>query len=207
MGLSDKDRKILWGKAGGKCSYRYDSTLCDENLMIQNGDETTVVGKECHIVGEKPNAARHIQNFKEMDTYDNRILMCGTHHDIIDGNEVVYTIDVLKSMKIEHEVSIIERVGKKEIEPFIITDSIFKTEVKDAKEVINMEINRPAQLSNVISELKVTGNVERVIGFSTNQGLTIGSPKICSNCGNMLPRVFTGKALSQLFCPHCNHLN
>lgn len=68
-----------------------------------------------------------------------------------------------------------------------------------------MEVNRPAQLSNVKSEL-IADNVRRAVGFSTNQGLT-SIIKTCSNCNRPFPLVFTGLPSSRVKCPHCGKDN
>ena len=65
MTLSDKDRKILWGKAGNQCSYRYKGNSCKQRLVeAPNGNET-VVGFECHIIGKTNNSARYLENFHQ----------------------------------------------------------------------------------------------------------------------------------------------
>lgn len=205
MSLKASERKILWTKAGNRCSYRYKGEICDEELVISNNGKDELVGEECHIVGKKPSSARYILDFPERDSYSNLILMCPKHHKIIDKNEDIYTVKVLRSMKKAHEESIAERIKKKEIKPIIIKDSVFRTEAKDTDEAIGMEVNRPAQLSNVKSEL-IADKVRRAVGFSTNQGLT-SMIKTCSNCNRLFPLAFTGLPPSRAKCPYCGKDN
>lgn len=205
MGLSEHDRKILWAKAGNLCSYHYGHDICDEELVISNNREVTLAGEECHIVGEKPRSARYIADFPGRDTYSNRILMCRKHHKVIDDNEDIYTSEILRTMKKEHEKSIAERIKRKEIKPIVIKDSVFRTVAKNADEAIGMEVNKPAQLSNVKSEL-IADNVRKVTGFSTNQGLT-SIITTCSNCNRPFPLVYTGPPSSKAMCPHCGEEN
>jgi len=205
MGLSEHDRKILWAKAGNRCSYRYGHDICDEELVFSDNREDILVGEECHIVGEKPGSARYISDFSERDTYSNRILMCRKHHKVVDDDERTYTIKKLRNMKREHEKSIAERIKKKEIEPIVIKDSVFRTEVRDTDEAIGMEVNKPAQLSNVKSEL-IADNVRKAVGFSTNQGLT-SMIMTCSNCNRTFPLAYTGPPPSRATCPHCGEEN
>lgn len=87
MQLSDHDRKLLWAKAGNRCSYRNESEVCNELLVIDNNGTWTITGQECHIVGEKRHAARYKEDFPTRETYSNAILMCGKHHKVIDDNE------------------------------------------------------------------------------------------------------------------------
>lgn len=206
MGLSKHDLKILWTKAGNRCSYRYGRDICDEELVVSNNREVTLVGEECHIVGEKPGSARYIADFPRRDTYSNRILMCRKRHTVIDDNEERYTIKILQTMKKEHEDSTAERIRTKEIKPIVIKDSVFMTRAKDAHEAIGMEVNKPAQLSNVKSEL-IAENVRTVKGFSTNQGLT-GIIMTCSNCKRPFPCAHTGQpSAAVVTCPHCGKDN
>lgn len=141
-----------------------------ELVKTDNG-KYVVLGEECHIVGEKPKAARYKEDYPQRETYYNAILMCGVHHKIIDDHPDVYTIEVLHTMKNRHEETIQQALQNNTLKPLIIKDSEFLTIVEKAQRAIGMEINRPAQLSNVKSELRV-GDVQEAIGFSTNQGMT-----------------------------------
>lgn len=44
-----------------------------------------------------------------LNEYDNIILLCPTHHSIVDSDEITYTVDVLKKMKRDHEKVILEK--------------------------------------------------------------------------------------------------
>jgi len=58
-----------------------------------------------HIEGEKPGAARYNANmpYEERNNYQNFILLCPTHHTIIDKDENQYTVEKLRQLKKEHE--------------------------------------------------------------------------------------------------------
>ena len=200
MNLLDRDRKALWTKSGNRCTYNIDSERCDTELVRVDNGKYVVLGEECHIVGEKPKAARYIENYPQLETYYNAILMCGVHHKLIDDNPDVYTIDVLHAMKDSHENAIQESLENKTIQPLIIKDSEFVTIVENAQRAIGMEVNRPAQLSNVKSELRV-GNVQEAIGFSTNQGLT--ATTILCSCNQPFSAAFVGPPPSYVVCPNC----
>ena len=125
MSLSIHDRKILWARAGNRCSYNYEGEVCDQELVISEGGQLILVGEECHIVGEKPGASRYRANYQGINAYANLILMCRKHHKIIDDNEQKYTIAILQDMKQLHEASVIERIQKEEVKPIVIKDSVF----------------------------------------------------------------------------------
>ncbi|KKL49918.1 hypothetical protein LCGC14_2310700 [marine sediment metagenome] len=110
MVLSDRDRKILWAKAGNQCSYRYNENKCTQKMIEALNERYTVVGFECHIVGKAKDSARFLENYPsdKMDTYENRILLCGSHHKLLDDkyNEQIYTIEVVRKMKNNHELQV-----------------------------------------------------------------------------------------------------
>lgn len=112
MGMSDKDRKHIWAKARNICSYDYVGKDCQTLLVETRDGKNTTVGDECHIIGEKPGAARYIADYPDRDSYNNFILMCKTHHSIIDGDETTYTIELLKTMKTQHENKMKKRLSK-----------------------------------------------------------------------------------------------
>ena len=95
MNLSDRDRKALWTKSGNRCAYNVDSETCNTELVRADNGNYTVLGEECHIVGEKIKAARYIEDYPQRETYHNAILMCGVHHKLIDDNPDIYTIEGL----------------------------------------------------------------------------------------------------------------
>jgi hypothetical protein len=199
MNLSDKDRKLLWGKAKNVCSYRFKGTVCSQPLVLTHEGNDVVVGNECHIIGEKPGSARYLADFAGRETYENAILLCPVHHKLIDDTEGVHTSEVLRRMKSEHE----QLASFDKDRPLKFEASEFVTEVSNADRVVGMEVNRPASFTGVRSTLKAT-NVREAIGFSTNQGLT-ASISWCSHCAKPVPSAHTGSPPFTIRCPHCGH--
>jgi hypothetical protein len=204
MGLSDRDEKMLWAKAGNRCSYRYGDEICNELLFFDDGRKAVNKGDECHIVGDKPGAARYVDDYPDKDTYSNRILMCRNHHKVIDDNEDVYTVEVLQNMKASHEEAIAKATEEGTIERVVIRDSQFRTVVGEARKAVGMEVTQPAELSNVRSELWV-GNAEEAIGFSTNQTLT-GITVVCS-CSYVITSASLGPPPLSVVCPRCGRIH
>lgn len=96
------DIKILWGRAGGRCS----KPDCNEDLTALVASGSYVVGEMAHVIGSKPTAARGIPSGGS-DTYDNLILLCPTHHTHIDkAPEGTYSLDMLHKWKKSHEATI-----------------------------------------------------------------------------------------------------
>lgn len=107
MAISNVDIKILWGRAGGRCSH----PECTEDLtsLVESGNY--VVGEMAHVIGNKPTARRGTPEGGE-DTYDNLILLCPTHHTHIDkAPEGTYPIEMLHEWKLKQE-DLINNAGK-----------------------------------------------------------------------------------------------
>jgi hypothetical protein len=103
MPISEKNLKILWSRAAGRCSF----PLCNTTL-IQEGTENdapAVVGEIAHIVARHLEGPRGREPFqgKDRDILENLILLCPVHHTIIDQQPQTYTVEMLIQMKNQHE--------------------------------------------------------------------------------------------------------
>jgi hypothetical protein len=98
MAITDKTRKILWVKAGGRCS------ICQVQLVTEgtDTDDPSVFGEEAHIVGQSPNGPR-AGNISGVDSYSNLILLCRKDHKRVDDQVGKYTVEHLKEIKRQHE--------------------------------------------------------------------------------------------------------
>ncbi len=103
MGISTRDHKKLWGRAGNRCSM----SECRRELVDaqETTDEDSIIGEECHIVARKQSGPRGKSKLlkAERDYYSNLILMCRNHHKIIDDMVSMYSVTKLKQIKQEHE--------------------------------------------------------------------------------------------------------
>src|SRR6266508_2840767 len=100
MTISDKTRKLLWGRSGNRCAY------CRRELvMTAVKDNDAIVGDECHIYAKNAGGPRNNLSISidELDDYENLILLCKVHHKMIDDQANTYTVDVLKNLKKKHE--------------------------------------------------------------------------------------------------------
>lgn len=105
MAISDRESKVLWGKAAGRCSM----PDCKKELTLKKelADGIILFGEMCHIVGEKnsfdsPRGLNDI-SLEDRNKYNNLILLCSNHHTIIDKDEENYTIEKLHEIKENHE--------------------------------------------------------------------------------------------------------
>ena len=114
MAITSKSIKLLWSNAAGICSF----SGCSERLSVEQtaGVSPYTIGEMAHIKGNKPGSNRYdqLQTDIERDSYENLILLCPTHHTLIDKseNESVYTVEILHEMKNEHESGISNRLGE-----------------------------------------------------------------------------------------------
>ena len=91
--------KRLFALSGNLCAF----PKCRTRLVSR--DCKTIVGEVCHIRGDKPTAPRHdpIQTDRDRHAAGNLILLCGTHHKVIDDQPAKYPIEALTKMKEMHE--------------------------------------------------------------------------------------------------------
>ncbi len=114
MAITQKSVKILWSASGGRCAF----PGCWERLCYHEAEEAApfTLGEMAHICGDKPGANRHdtMQSAPERDGYQNLILLCPTHHTLIDRkeNEAEYTVAALHAMKAEHEARVLARIDQ-----------------------------------------------------------------------------------------------
>lgn|ERR1017187_1727300 len=103
MSITLRDHKMLWGRAGARCS------ICRTSLTSVNElGQGSVIGIEAHIVARSPDGPRGNSPLEtnERNSYSNLILLCPTHHDTIDDlprGPIEYPVDLLHMLKHDHE--------------------------------------------------------------------------------------------------------
>jgi len=116
VAISAKSMKLLWANAGGRCSF----AGCEERLCGSAAGQAApyTLGEMAHIKGDKQGSNRHDpdQPASERDDYANLILLCPTHHTLIDKpeNETEFPSEALYEMKALHEASVAKRLDKTE---------------------------------------------------------------------------------------------
>src|SRR6266511_590655 len=100
MSISERDLKLLWWLAAGRCSK---PGCPEECIKFLRAGEPTILGEMAHVIARKPGGPRGKPGSGE-DSYDNLILLCPSHHAEIDkAPQGVYTIDTLLEWKRAHE--------------------------------------------------------------------------------------------------------
>jgi hypothetical protein len=69
-------------------------------------DDEAIVGDECHIVARSPDGPRGDASWTEnqLDAQSNLILLCKTHHKLIDDQPNTFNTDILRAIKQQHEL-------------------------------------------------------------------------------------------------------
>lgn len=123
--ISNKDQKILWSRAAGRCS----KPDCRRKLTFDQSKESGSItfGQMCHIVGEK-NSKKSPRGISKLpvevrNEYSNLILLCANHHELIDGDEEGWPVELLHKMKDDHELWVEESLTSYELTPEIVVYS------------------------------------------------------------------------------------
>jgi len=106
------DVKLLWGLAAARCGFPQCRQECVEQATEL--DRAVVLGKIAHIVPHsKERGPRADLSFATelLDRYENWILLCARHHDIVDGQPNTYTVVELRHWKNEHESWVRQRLS------------------------------------------------------------------------------------------------
>lgn len=108
MALSVRDRKMLWGRSASLCA------MCRTPLIRESElGGSTIIGEEAHIVAREEDGPRgqSALTVAQRDYYSNILLLCPTHHTIIDSEPTGprdYPTETLLEIKQSHEQWVIE---------------------------------------------------------------------------------------------------
>jgi len=99
--------KFLWGICAGRCEFEGCNKFLGEHEITKKDGN---FAEKAHIEAVSPGGARYKGEMSEdeLNSVDNIMLVCPTCHKLIDENEDIYTVDILREMKRKHE----ERVSK-----------------------------------------------------------------------------------------------
>jgi len=111
MVIKERDKLIVFARCGNRCSF----SECNQVIAFkEDSDIYANTGELAHIKGDKPDAPRYDFNQpeKERNSPDNLILLCGTHHKIVDDQPDIYTVEKLIKLKKQHEEWVISQYSK-----------------------------------------------------------------------------------------------
>lgn len=123
------DVKKLFSRSAGRCGFPGCRLECVVGATAV--DASAVIGEIAHIVahGDAGPRADPSLSVKARDCYENWILLCPTHHEIVDVQPNSYTVADLRTWKADHERWVRERLADempnitfKELE--VVTDAL-----------------------------------------------------------------------------------
>lgn len=99
--------------SGNECAH----PDCTKKLIAEDG--ISIISKICHIAAASKDGPRFDESMNDDDrrSFENLILLCDEHHVIIDNkqNESIYTPELLKKWKSDHETKIRELTASKNL--------------------------------------------------------------------------------------------
>jgi len=108
MAITDKTRKILWGRSGNAVPY----VKANWSWMHYRRRRICCWGRMSHhlISSLRP---RYDDSFpqEKIDTYQNLILLCRVHHKMVDDQDESFTVNILRQMKANHELLVSHRLA------------------------------------------------------------------------------------------------
>lgn len=114
MAIDARTRQILWGQAGGTCSF----PRCGRPLVKEatSDDREVIVGEIAHIVAQNKGGPRAQGSVPggNLDGYENLILLCHEHHELIDQQIHTYSVEKLLQFKSDHEQWVRARLSKQQ---------------------------------------------------------------------------------------------
>ncbi|WP_157524978.1 hypothetical protein [Microbacterium yannicii] len=122
--------------------------------MLQ--EHGAVIGEEAHVRSSRPDGPRHDPEYpsEKLDTYDNLILLCPTHHTTIDKESgAAWSIEELQRMKADHERAIDAMTGAADL----VT--------RDIQEVLAAQVALWERLAHVDEWQKLTACLNQVHPF------------------------------------------
>jgi len=192
---------LLWGKSAGLCAFPdCRLKLTSTNRITEDG---YLIGEMAHICGSKEGANRYNPKMTdaERDDYENLVLLCPTHHTVIDKdeNESRFSAQSLLDLKSKHE-EYVER---------IFLNSSFESVVDVARYLLpvfsenldaleNFGPNSIIAKSNPQSDAYEIWSTERIATILPNNKLILSTL--------MTNRQLFGREFSALFARYRSHV-
>lgn len=100
--IPNKKQNLLWAVSGGRCEYAGCNKVLHTDILTKKKCNSAYIA---HIVADAPKGPRgDLERSKLLaDDINNLMLLCDTHHRMIDADTTIYTESHLREMKKEHE--------------------------------------------------------------------------------------------------------
>jgi hypothetical protein len=112
MAVPLREQRLLLQKSGNRCAF----PGCRRMLTAGGSpvDRPVVLGEVAHIVAESPDGPRGASPLPiaRRNRYENLILLCNQHHQLVDSQPHTYTVERLLAMKEDHERWVERTLGR-----------------------------------------------------------------------------------------------
>ena len=100
--INTKNQNLLWAISGGRCEYEGCNKVLHTDILTKKKYNSAYIA---HIVADEPKGPRgDLKRSKELaNDINNLMLLCDTHHRLVDGDDTTYTEGWLLEMKLNHE--------------------------------------------------------------------------------------------------------
>jgi hypothetical protein len=108
-----RDIKLLWALSAGRCAYPGCRLPCIARPNVAD-DDLAIVGDIAHVYPHSPGGPRGEEDAPRdlnRDSYNNWVLLCATHHRLVDGQSHAHSAEWLSRAKMSHERWIDERLS------------------------------------------------------------------------------------------------
>ena len=190
--------KILFTLSGDECAFRG----CDTSVVAfpTETSKASVIGQICHINALNPKGPRGIagQTEAELNAVENLIVLCPTHHTLVDRQPETYTADLLRSWKQTHETTVANKrlsTDSNAARTHIFSHHYFPVELVDQKINEEVELLRKSRFflgfDGVHSALSLAG---KLLDGELSGGTKPTKSKALAWCARLLSSADTDKA-------------
>ncbi|HEX7736209.1 MAG TPA: HNH endonuclease, partial [Ktedonobacteraceae bacterium] len=113
-----REQRLLGQRSGDRCAF----PTCRRRLTAEASppDQAVILGEIAHIIAESSDGPRGDASLSlaDLNKYENLILLCNVHHQLIDDQYQTFTIERLRQMKQDHEAWVESTLGRGIDDPF-----------------------------------------------------------------------------------------
>ncbi|MEV7040462.1 HNH endonuclease [Amycolatopsis sp. NPDC051061] len=93
-GVSELTKRLLFGSAN-HCAF----PECSAPLVLLHGRILSVNAEVAHIRSPEPGGPRHVAEYSSVHAFENLLLLCSSHHHLIDQHPEEFPVSVLERWK------------------------------------------------------------------------------------------------------------
>lgn len=175
--------KVVVARSGNTCAYPGCGLILTIESVVE-GDRPKATGKVAHICAASPGGPRYddAMTKPQRGSADNLIYLCGPHHDAVDSQLELHTVEFLREAKRAHEAGVARAVrtglGEVTYAELTLVCSVL-VGATEPPAVVRVDIALPVQqkiqlnqlgpgaVERITAGLSQADRVERFIAFQT----------------------------------------